>query len=278
MDIDTQLHEFLQDTLRFIPSLIAALFVFFASLLLSSLATRSARRALRERAEDPELVRLLTLLIRWGLIGVGTLVALDQIVDVTGFIAGLGIVGFAVGFALQDIARNFVSGILLLIRQPFEIGDAVEAGGYSGTVLSINIRDTVISTWDGEEVIIPNADIYTQPIVNYSDLPLRRRTIRIGLGYEENVNEAVSVLLKAIEGTEGVLEDPAPTILATELGNSALQLEARFWVNQRNHGLFEVHSAVVQAISEAAEVEGIDLPYPIQTVRLEGARSFQDSG
>jgi small conductance mechanosensitive channel len=112
-------------------------------------------------------------------------------------------------------------------------------------------------------------DIFTQAIKNYSRLPTRRRTVYIGLGYGEDVNQATSAFMEAIAGVEGVLDEPTPTLQAEELGDSALVMAARFWVNQETHSLFDVHSAVVQAIKETAEREGIDLPYPTQTVRVE---------
>ena len=96
-----------------------------------------------------------------------------------------------------------------------------------------------------------------------------RRTIKIGLGYGEDANRATKIFLKAIKDVDGVLMDPAPELLAEGLGDSTLNLTARFWVNQETHGLFDVHSAVVRTIKEVGEQEGIDLPYPIQTVRLE---------
>jgi small-conductance mechanosensitive channel len=215
------------------------------------------------------LSRLLTQLVRWTVIVLGTLVALEQVdFDVTGFLAGLGIAGITVGFALQDIARNFVAGIILLIRQPFEIDDAVEVAGHAGTVLDITLRDTVIKTWDGVMEILPNADVFASPITNYSELPHRRRTVQVGLGYGQDVEQAKSVFLESMRGVEGVLEEPAPEILTEGLGDSSLTLAARFWVNQKTHDLFGVHSEVVEAINEAAEREGIDLPYPTQTLRL----------
>lgn len=271
MDVGGRLEELLERFLLFVPNLIVALVVFGLTLLLSGLAARWVRRAAKRKIEDSEIRELLARLARWSVIILGTLVALEQVdFDVTGFIAGLGIAGFTIGFALQDIARNFVAGILLLIRRPFDIGDAVELGDHAGTVLEITTRDTVLETWDGEMVIVPNMDAFTKPIKNYSRLPKRRRTVHIGLGYGEDVDRATRILLEAMRSVAGVQDDPAPELLAEELGDSALMLAARFWVNQETHGLFDVHSAVVQAIKETAERQGIDLPYPIQTVRLEG--------
>jgi small-conductance mechanosensitive channel len=154
------------------------------------------------------------------------------------------------------------------MRQPFSVGDAVEIAGHDGTVMDITTRDTVIKTWDGVMEIIPNLDVFTNPIVNYSQLPLRRRTVMIGLGYGEDVNRAKNLFLEAIRDTEGVVAEPAPTILSEELGDSALTVAARFWVNQETHDLFAVHSRVVEGVNRIAQQEEIDLPYPTQVIEL----------
>ena len=265
------LEGLVQSAVQFVPRLIAALVAFGASLLLSGLVARWVRRSAGKRIVDPEPCLLLSRLARWAVIITGTLLALDLVdFDVTGFVAGLGIAGLTVGFALQDIARNFVAGVLLLIRQPIKIGDAVQIQEFAGTVQAINTRDTVIKTWDGETVILPNIDVFGSAIVNYSELSYRRRTVRIGLGYGQDIAQATHTFLEAIRGVEGVIADPPVTVHAEELGNSTLTLAARFWLNQRTHSLLDVHSAVVCAILEAAERAGIELPYPIQTVRLGG--------
>jgi len=266
------IRTFLEDVIGFLPRLIAALVIFVAMLILSALAARWVRRAGQVKIKDPETLRALSLLTRWGVLIVGVIVALDQVdFDVTGFLAGLGVLGFTVGFALQDIARNFVAGILLLIQQPFDIGDAVKVGEFTGKVVDIRLRDTVIQTWDGELAIVPNIEVYTRPIVNYSDRPLRRRTIRVGVGYEEDIGRAAKVFLETVRQIDGVLADPAPTVMVEGLGDSAVELVIRFWLNQETHSLIEVHSQAVQAIKEAAEREGIEIPYPTVRVIGEGA-------
>ncbi len=270
-DFGSTFQDLVREAILFLPSLIAAIIMFVTSLLLSGAAARWARQSTKKTIADEETRRLLAKIVRWGMLGIGTTVALEQVqFDVTSFVAGLGIAGITVGFALQDIARNFVSGILLLVRQPFKIGDAVEVAGHAGIVKEITTRDTVIKTWDGVLEIIPNIDVFTKPIVNYSELPLRRRTIMIGLGYGQDVEQAKQTFLQALQTVEGVADDPPPNILAEGLGDSAMTLSARFWVNQETHDLFETHSRAVRAINDASEEEGIDLPYPTQTLRLEG--------
>jgi small-conductance mechanosensitive channel len=269
-EIAAQLQEYADAFIRFLPSLIASIVTFVAALILSALGARWVRRAARERSDNDELALLLSRLARWSVIIVGLIVALEQIdFDVTSFVAGLGILGFTIGFALQDIARNFVAGILLLIRRPFEIGDLVELAGEVGHVREISVRDTSIETRDGEHVILPNAEVLTNPIKNFSVAPKRRRTVSVGLGYGQDVEAASDAMLEAVRAVEGVADEPAASLLAEGLGDSALTLSVRFWVDQEAHSLARVQSDVVKAINRLAEQRGIDLPYPTQVVRLE---------
>ena len=262
------LQAFLEEAGRFVPRLVAALVIFGIAVLLSVIAARWAKRATKRRTDKAETHLLLSRLARWTVLVLGTIVALDIVdFDVTGFAAGLGIAGLTIGFALQDIARNFVAGILLLFRQPFALGDEVQAGGETGTVVAINTRDTVLRTLDGETVILPNLDVYTRPITNYSEQAKRRRTLRIALRYGESLERASQVFLEAIAPVEGVQADPAPTVYADALGDLATELVARFWVNQRTHSLLAVHSDVVRSIRDAAERAGIDLRQPERWVR-----------
>ena len=260
-----------------LPSYLFSVGVFIATLMLAGLVKRAIDHGMEDRVEDPETRELMARVGRWTIIVLGTMTALNQIpgVDVTSLLTGLGILGFTVGFALQDIARNFIAGLLILLRQPFSIGDAVKVAGHDGTVLDITVRDTVIRTWDGVMEIIPNLDVYTNPIVNYSELPLRRRTVAVGLGYGENVARARELILDAIAATEGVLDDPAPELLTEEFGDATLNMAAMFWVNQDSHSLLAVHSEVVDAINDVAEREGIDMPYPTQVVQLEAELPFE---
>ncbi|MGD8998443.1 MAG: mechanosensitive ion channel family protein [Anaerolineae bacterium] len=262
--------EVVQQFFENLPNYLIAIIAFVATLFLSRVTRQWVKQSVKKRVEDPETQELVARIARWTVLLLGTLTAVNQIpgINVSSLLTGLGVLGFTIGFALQDIARNFIAGLLLLMRQPFSVGDSVEIAGHAGTVLDITTRDTVIKTWDGVMEIIPNLDVYTNPIVNYSELPLRRRTVMIGLGYGEDVDRARAAFLNAIRSTEGVAEEPAPEMITEELGDSALTIAARFWVNQETHNLFAVHSKVVEALNSTAEREAIDLPYPTQIVQL----------
>lgn len=270
MGVAESLQGLLQQVVVLLPKLITAVVVFIITLIVSGMADRWLRRLLTPRIESQEIIRVLARFLRWALIVVGTLAALEQVdFDVTTFVAGLGVTGLTIGFALQDIARNFVAGIILLIRKPFAIGEDISVGDHSGSVVDVNTRDTTIRTWDGEIVIVPNIDVFGGAITNYSEASRRRRTIHIGVGYGQNLKLATEVFLAATSEVPGVMEDPAPMLHAEQLGDSAVTFALRFWIDTTAHGLLDVHSDVVMAINSAAEREGIELPYPIQTVRLE---------
>ncbi len=267
-----QFEALLIQAISFIPKLIVAIVIFIAALIVAGTAKRWAYQVVGERVDNEEMQQLFARLARWVVIIGGTLIALDQVdFDITGFLTGLGIVGFTIGFALQDIAKNFIAGLLLLVQRPFTNKDRVQLAGFTGKVINVSTRDTVIETLNGEIVNLPNTNVLSNPIINYSQQPNLRRTVMIGLGYGQDVNQAMELFLETIRKTEGVLKTPEPEILAQELGDSALTLAARFWVNQRTHHRLKVQSEVVIALNAAAEAANIDLPYPIQTVRLEQA-------
>ncbi|MFQ5922796.1 MAG: mechanosensitive ion channel family protein, partial [Anaerolineales bacterium] len=155
--------------IEFLPKLITAIVIFIIVLFVSSWLANLTAKAMRHRKLDAELIVLSRRVVRITVLVLGTVQALAQVdFNVTGFVAGLGIVGFTVGFAMQDVTKNFVAGILLLLQQPFDLGDNIEVAGYSGTVKEITLRTTEMRTWDGRDVLIPNGDVYVKSITNYS--------------------------------------------------------------------------------------------------------------
>lgn len=270
MDFETILQNWFTSFIDFFPKIVAALVIFIITIVGAGFVAKSVRKFSSRKIKSPELLQLIFRVTRWTLLIVGTIVALDQVnFNVTGFIAGLGVAGFTIGFALQDIAKNFISGLLLLYRQPFIIGDAVKISTFTGIIAEINIRDTVLKTYDGELVIIPNQEVFENPIVNYTHTKLRRQSVTIGLGYEEDSDQAVEIFLQAVLAAEGVEKSPAPSIYVSDLGESALILKAYYWCDQKDENILDVQSKVITAIKKASENNGINLPYPIQTVRVE---------
>lgn len=254
--------------LAFLPKLGLAILIYLAARIVSSWAVRILRKGMQRRGHDLEVIVLLEMLTRWSIIGLGIVLALEQIAPgkTTSLVAGLGIAGFTIGFALQDVAKNFVAGILLLLQQPFEIGDAVEVAGYSGTVMDITLRATEMRTWDGRFVIIPNGDVFVKPIINFSKGKHRRVNISVGVAYESDLDKVTRVVLEAINDVPGLLQDPAPAVIFSTFGDSAIEFSAYYWIDTDVAGLGSAQDAGVKAIKNAFEREGIEIPYPIRTV------------
>lgn len=270
MNLQEVFQDWLMSFVDFLPKIIAAIVVFIIAIVASSFMAKWVKKIVKIKIKNVEILQLVFVITRWTLLILGAILALSIVeFDVTGFVAGLGIVGFTIGFALQDISKNFISGLLLLYRQPIHLGDRVIVKDFTGEVMEINIRDTVIKTFDGELVIIPNAQVFENPIINLTQTQYRRRSIRIGLDYGEDPERATNIFLEKINAVPGVETEPKPSILAEALGDSTLQLSATFWVDQQEINILEVHSDVVKAIKEASDEFGINLPYPIQTVRLD---------
>jgi small conductance mechanosensitive channel len=255
----------------FLPRLGAAILVYIVARVVSSTVVRLIRRSMETRKRDPELIVLLEMLTRWGILALGIVLALEQLAPgrFSSLIAGLGIAGFTIGFALQDVAKNFVAGILLLIQQPFEIGDAIEVGGYGGTVLDISLRASEMRTWDGRRVFIPNGDIFVSSIVNFSRALRRRIEIPIGVAPESDLDHVARVTLDTIsKKVSGVLVDPAPQVVFSQFGESTIDLKVFYWIDTGEAGVFQAQDEGVRAIKEAFEDQGIEMPYPTRTILM----------
>ena len=261
--------EWLLLAASFLPRLIVALVIFVAGLAVSGWLAKVLGALLRRRDTDQEVTLLLQQLTRWGLIAFFTVMALQQVgFDMTAFLTGLGVLGFTVGFAIQDVSKNFVAGILLLLQQPFDIGDAIQVGDYAGVVLDISLRATEMRTWDGRRVYIPNADVYTSAIVNYTRAQARRIEITVGVAYDTDLTQAREAALEAVRSVPGVKDDPAPTVVFHTFGESSIDFTVYFWIDPKETGLWEAKSAAVEAIQRVFQEKGIDIPFPIRTVYL----------
>lgn len=259
-----------------LPSLVAGLLIFLLSLYLAHLLSRGVQRVMRRRENDQELSILISRLVRWSVIGLGIVLALEQAgQDVTALLTGLGILGFTVGFALQDISANLVSGILLLFEQPFEIEDAIEVAGYSGTVKQINLRATEMITWDGLKVLIPNREVFTNTITNFSQITQRRIGLRVGVGYDSDLKAVETIALEAVRHLPGTKEDPAPFFLVDSFGDSAINTTVYFWYDTKNDALTDMTNVGAIALKQAFDTAGIQIPYPIRVVEL---HHIQQSG
>ena len=254
--------------INFLPRLAIGIGVFLLAVGLSNWIARGVQRNMKRREADEEIALLLELLSKWGIRIMGFVVALEIIAPgKTGaLIAGLGVLGFTIGFALQDIAKNFIAGILLLLQQPFDIGDSIEVSDFGGEVLGITLRTTEMRTWDGRHVIIPNGDVYTSPIVNYSRATRRRLEITAGIASDSDLDRVTRVALEAIMPIPGVLEDPSPQVVFRNFADFSIGFSVYYWIDTKQLGFFAARDAGIRRIKEAFAHEGIEMPYPTQVI------------
>lgn len=263
------LEQLIVDFLTLLPSLIAALVVFGVGLFLASITRRVVRRALMRRTENTQPITLLSQLAYWLVVILVAAISLQMVgFNLTAFLAGLGIAGITIGFALQDVSKNFIAGLLMLIQQPFEIGESIEVGGYSGTVEAIDLRATQIRTADGRLVLIPNGDVIIKPITNFSQAETRRVEISTGVAYESDPETVRQIAVEAISTVPGIQSEPAPSLFFQNFGSSTLDLTIYFWISTNETGVAAAKDAGLNAIKGAFDEKLIDMPNPAQTVYL----------
>ncbi len=200
-------------------------------------------------------------------LGLGLLVALSQIgFELGPLLAGLGVAGFIIGFALQETLSNFASGLMILIYRPFDVGDVVEAGGVSGVVRHMSLVSTTINTFDNQKLVVPNNKIWGDVIRNVNAEPRRRVDMSFGIGYGDDIARATAVLEAIVGEHELVLDDPAPVVRLHTLGESSVDFLVRPWVLSADY--WTVYWDVTRAVKERFDAEGISIPFPQRDVHL----------
>ncbi|MFQ3275095.1 MAG: small conductance mechanosensitive channel [Candidatus Nanohaloarchaea archaeon] len=182
--------------------------------------------------------------------------------------AAVGLIGLGLSFALKDMISNFISGLFIMINRPFKIGDQIEVGGEAGTVQDIKIRATEIKTYDGRQVIVPNSTLYNGTVINNTAYDNRRFEVIVGIGYEEDIEEAKELAIETLEEASTVEADPEPQVLVNELGGSSVNLKLRGWTKPSKANMVKSASEVTQIVKEKYDEAGIDIPYPIRTIYM----------
>lgn len=260
--------QLVEKALAALPNILAAALIFGLSLYLARLAANLLARILKRRQADPEVTLLLSQMTHWAIVAIGLIAALQRFFDVTAFLAGLGILGFSIGFALQNILQNFAAGIILLIQQPFNIGDAIEVNTYGGTVLAINLRTTEMRTWDGRIAIIPNADVLSNAIINYTRAQRRRIELPVGVAYDSDPAAVRQAILEALPGIPGYVPDPEPMVVFHTFAGSSIALTVYFWIATAETNPFTAKDGALERIKAALEARGIEIPFPIRTLHI----------
>jgi len=198
---------------------------------------------------------------------VGFIIAVAQVgVEVGPLLAGLGIAGFVVGFALQDTLSNFASGMMILVYRPFDVGDVIEAGGVTGKVDQMNLVSTMILTFDNQLLIVPNKQVWGGIIRNVTSKDKRRIDMTFGIGYSDDIPKAEKILTEIITAHEKVLGDPEPVVRLHTLGESSVDFIARPWSKTEDY--WDVYWDVTREVKRRFDEEGISIPFPQRDVHI----------
>lgn len=262
-----KIKKFGEKTWTKIPVFIVASLIFVFFLFLS----RSVKHFSFGFKSNRLLQSLVQQIIQISVVLVGLFIALD-ILDATAVVGAIlgsaGILGLAVGFAFRDIVENYLTSLLLSVRQPFEQDDFVEINGLQGTIVKLTTSETILMTEEGNHLRFPNSVVFKSTMVNYSRNPLRRFAIQFEVGVVENLLSAQELGLEVLKGLPGILADPVPSSLIVSLGDSSVKIQFMGWVDQQKNSYLRVKGLAIRSIKEKFDRANIDMPYPTQRIEV----------
>ena len=246
--------------------------IFVGSIVLAVVLGRIVNAVLTRRTMGASLaIAFVSRLVRWTVVLIGLVYAGGQIgVEIGPLVGALGITGLAVALALQPVLQNLFAGVVLQTERPIDCGEEVETMEHKGLVLDVTSRATVVQTYDGEVVHIPNSAVLDGAIVNHTRNGVRRSTVVVGVAYASDVAAACAVLAKAAAGVEGVHTDPAPKALATDFGSSSVDIDVDYWHDPPEAVRRELRSVMVHTLHQALRTEGFEIPFPQRDIWMRG--------
>lgn len=245
------------------PSILGALAIFVVGRWVARLVTNGFVRTARKARVDPTLIGFLKNLIYMLLLTAVCISALEQLgFKASSLTAVLAAVGFAIGMALQGSLGNLAAGAMLIFFKPFRVGDLVEVGGNRGTVVEIQLFNTILLTLDNIRIIVPNGKITDATIQNFSAERERRIDLVVGCGYNDDLKAVKAALLQILENEQRVLNSPAPVVAVSELGDSSVNFVVRPWVLSDDY--WEVRFDLTEQIKLAFDEHGFTIPFPSQ--------------
>ncbi|MEX2485214.1 MAG: mechanosensitive ion channel family protein [Brumimicrobium sp.] len=252
-----------------LPNFVLALLAFFVFLILAKYAKLLILKILNRAIDNLSLNRMLSRIFHVIIVIIGAFVALSVLnleKTVTSLLAGAGIIGLALGFAFQDIAANFISGFLMAAKRPFKVGDVIETINHSGVVKQINIRTTTITSFQGQEIIIPNKEIFQNALINDSTNGTKRIDLGVGVSYGEDLERVKSITIEAVKNIPRRTDEEI-TLVYDEFGDSSINFIIRIWVEFTSQGLYkDSQSEAIIAIKKAFDENDIMIPFPIRTL------------
>ncbi|MEO1231263.1 MAG: mechanosensitive ion channel family protein [Myxococcota bacterium] len=277
-----KLTTWLEQGIKLLPNAIVSLFILLVFWRLGLVLRGALRRALAPAKVPEALVALVTQTVYFAVFAFGVFVALSVLeLDgaVTSLLAGVGIVGLALSFAFQDLATNFISGLILIVQQPLRVGDLVHTGDFDGIVLGVGLRSVTLRDLDGQHVVIPTKDVFQNALVNFSMEDQRRVTLSCGVSYGEDLPRVERLTIDAVRSLQEVVSTRPVTLHWTSFGGSSIDYALRFWTHRSDETSYnDAHSAALKAIKAAYDQHDIVIPFPIRTVDfgIKGGKSYQD--
>lgn len=269
------LESLLSEAQQNITSILVGIGIFLFSLILAKLIKRTVSKRLNPASKNPLIAKFLSQLISAIIILIGLTIFLKMIG--LGFIAttiftGAGIMTFVIGFAFKDIGENFLSGILMAFKSPFRIGDLIETQGIVGYAIELNLRETIIKSFDGKDVFIPNSQILNHPLFNYTIDGFLRYEFIVGVDYQENLLEVIDLMRDAVEKIPEVLEgDKRPIVFTDEFETNTINIKVIYWVDtlssKTKASHFAIRTKAMHAVSQVLKEHNIGLPANIMEIK-----------
>ncbi|WP_276668716.1 mechanosensitive ion channel family protein [Thalassolituus oleivorans] len=252
--------------------IILALLIFIIGRIAVGMISNGVSKVMTTAKLDPILVNFLSGILRSVLLLLVLVFALSKLgLDTTSLVALLGAAGLAVGLALKDSLSHFAAGVMLILFRPFKVGDYVEINGVGGSVEQITILSTRLKSPDNKVITVPNASVFGNTMINFSEQATRRVDMVVGIGYGSDLLKAKAILEDMVNGHELVLQSPAPTIAVSELADSSVNFVVRPWVNAADY--WTIKWDLTEKIKLRFDEEGIEIPFPQMSVHFEKTES-----
>ncbi|WP_413400759.1 mechanosensitive ion channel family protein [Pseudoalteromonas sp. KJ71-7] len=268
--IEEKLGGWFDVVISHIPNFIVAVIIAIIFSFIARLAGKGMKKVLRRSLDSTQIADLMASIFKVIVLSVGVFIALDFMglkSTVTSLLAGAGIVGLAIGFAFQDMTENLIAGIAMGIRKPFKAGDIIETDNVFGSVHSINLRNTLIESFYGQLILVPNKILFRNVLRNYSTLGVRRIEVPVGISYADDIEKASEVIVEKINQFDFVIRKNETAVYAEGFGDSSINLLVWFWIKYPGEPDFMTvrHKGVV-AVKQALDAADISIPFPIRTL------------
>ena len=268
--LNEKLITWYESLIKVIPNMVMATLVMVLFIALAKISKKIIAKALN-RTRYNQAIKDLALSISYlAIITFGCFISLEILnleKTVTSLLAGAGVIGLALGFAFQEIASNFVSGIFIAFRKPYQIGDIVKINDHQGEITKIQMRTTSLTTFDGLEVIIPNKTMFTETFINYTTTPKRRVDLSVGVSYGDDLEKVEEITINALQDVPNRINNKDVEFYYEEFDSSSINFVARVWIHYPgNQSFLMARHEMVKRIKKAFDKSNITIPFPIRTM------------